>query len=139
MSYEMNIKYAGPYRSWITKDQIKIGETNDWSVRYKSYKENYGLKHWEKHKNYPRCDGCLEDVSLLEKDHNHIVQPPFRIEVDFSTEERRKIESLIRDEFKKSKYKGTKDYFDKSKYEEIKEMLMFLVENWEEKKKEYDF
>ena len=53
MDYEMNIYYKDRYKTWIKKNVIKIGETGNWSKRYKMYIENYGMKYSEMHKNYP--------------------------------------------------------------------------------------
>ena len=124
MKNKMNIYYKDDYKSWIDKNQIKIGETSNWNNRLKMYEDNYGIRYIHKHKNYPKCDGCLINKDDLNQDHNHLDEI-ISWKVNLSKQERHAIEGVIRSEF--SSYGRTKDYFDKKDLDEIKERLNSIL------------
>tara|TARA_B100000029_G_scaffold504064_1_gene582223 strand:+ start:7963 stop:8448 length:486 start_codon:yes stop_codon:yes gene_type:complete len=72
MKNPMCIYYQKKYKTWVDKNNIKIGHTENWSQRIGGYENNYGGFSINNHKNYPFCDGCGEKLPEREKEHLHV-------------------------------------------------------------------
>ena len=71
MNDPMCIYYRLGYKTWVNKNNIKIGHTVDWKGSRKGmYEKNYGSSSFINHKNPPYCDGCGKNCE--EYIHHHV-------------------------------------------------------------------
>ncbi len=69
----MCIYYVKSYKTWVNKNNIKIGHTVDWEGSRKGvYEKNYGSSSIVNHKNPPYCDGCGKNCDGEADIHHHV-------------------------------------------------------------------